>query len=119
MIKSIVLLMINMLTTEAMISPISPMKNRLPRLVRSFLVKYPKQAVTPNVPAVTKNVFMIAAGANITKMYDNVAPLRAANIVNMNVVDARERLGFHALLLIFQTNTSSAIMMPQNTSLLL
>ena len=51
-----VLLAQKIFTTVAMINPISNIKRRLPKDVRSFLVKYPYKLIAPNVPAVTKNV---------------------------------------------------------------
>ena len=46
----------NILTKVAMINPISAMRQMFPMRVRSDLVTYPYRAITPNVPAATKNV---------------------------------------------------------------
>ena len=49
MIRSAVLLYQNILMTEAMISPSTPMPQKAPREERSFFVVYPKSPMAPKV----------------------------------------------------------------------
>ena len=59
--KSIIVLRRKMLTSPAIIRPISAMKRIPPIRVRSFFVVEPISAIAPNVPAVMKKVLEIAA----------------------------------------------------------
>ena len=53
-------LFIKMFTIPAMNIPMKTMYNKLPNLVRSVFVVYPKIAIPAKAPAVTKNVDAIA-----------------------------------------------------------
>ena len=74
--------------SDAMISPSKAMKNRLPRLVRSFFVTVPITAIAPNVPAVTAKVVTIASAEYAANIKDKVSPLTAAYRINRAVAVA-------------------------------
>ena len=74
-----------MFTNPAMIRPISAIKRIPPIFVKSFLVVEPINAIAPKVPAVTKNVLVIAADEKAAKIHPKVNPLMAAKAINHTV----------------------------------
>ena len=65
--------------------PIKAMKRIPPIFVKSFLVVEPINAIAPKVPAVTKNVLVIAAEEKAAKIHPKVIPLMAAKRMNQAV----------------------------------
>ena len=78
MIMLIPLLLINILTTDAMMIPKSPMIMKLPIEVRSFLVTHPYTLQIIKVAAQIKNVDVIDDLVYIRKIADRVAPFSTA-----------------------------------------
>ena len=62
----------------AIIIPIRNMKQRLPRLVKSFFVTQPNSPIAPKVKLVAKKVLAIEFMENARKIHDNAMPLRIA-----------------------------------------
>ena len=68
------------------------MKRIPPIFVKSFLVVEPINAIAPKVPAVTRNVFVMAADEKAAKIHPNVSPLTVAKIMNYIVAAVRDSL---------------------------
>ena len=77
------------LTIDEMNIPMKTIYKRLPNLLRSVFVVYPKTAIPPNAPADTKKVFAIDCRSYTRNIEESINPIRpeykVKSIVNVNI----------------------------------